>query len=104
MAKVFILFANELDDLSTIPTSFERVYLFKFIKGAPDIKHIQTRLSSCLDSADPVHDRIIFNGPSYLCAMAGYIWFTNELRSNTNFFAYSIKDSRYVEHTEQITV
>jgi hypothetical protein len=102
MAKIFILFENSTDDLSSLPKDAELVPLFKFIHGAPNIPHIQARLTDILDGSDPVLDRIVFNGPSYLTALAGYIWFTNEKRTAVNFYAFSIKDNKYIEHTEPI--
>lgn len=97
--KIFILFLNEGDDYSTLPKNAEIVHIFKYIKGPPNIAHLQKRLTQVLDKATP-EDFIIFNGPSYLTALGGFIWFTQENRERVNFFAYNVKDKTYVKHTE----
>lgn len=102
MSKIFILFENSTDNLSSLPEDAELIHLFKFIHGPPNVAHIQARLSSILDASDPVNDMIVFNGPSYLAALAGYIWFTNDKRVNVNFYAFSIKDNKYIPHKEPI--
>ena len=99
---IFILFEEQEYDYSTLPKDATIVTIFKYIKGTPNIQHIQTRLQEVLDASDPVNDRIIFNGPSYLSALAGYIWFTHSNRTKVNFLAYSVKDNKYVDHVEDL--
>jgi len=99
---IYILFEEKDYDYASLPSNAKIEVIFKYIKGDPNIAHIQKKLQEVLDNSDPVNDRIIFNGPSYLSALAGYIWFTHEHRTKVNFLAYSIKDNKYIEHTEDI--
>ena len=101
--KIFILFMNNGDDYSTLPKDAKIVHIFKHIKGTPNIHHIQKRLTQVLDTATK-DDFIVFNGPSYLTALGGFIWFTQEHRENVNFFAYNVKDNAYVKHTEPLVL
>jgi hypothetical protein len=100
--KIFILFNNDGDDYNSLPNDVERVHIFHFIKGAPNIDHIQKRLTEVLDNCNVADDFIIFNGPSYLCALAGYVWFTQPERKTVNFYAYNVKDKKYITHTEPV--
>jgi hypothetical protein len=97
---IYICFQNETDDYSTLPADEPRKFLFSHIKGPPNVEHIQHKLREVLDGCDPDNDSIIFNGPAYLCAMAGYIWFTHPNRARTNYYSYNTKDKCYVKHTE----
>jgi len=99
---IYILFQNEDDDYSSLPADQPRKFIFTYIKGAPNVEHLQHKLRDVLDKCDPVNDFIVFSGPSYLSALAGYIWFTHPARECVNFYAYNVKDKVYVKHTEQV--
>lgn len=100
--RIFVLFDNADDDYSTLPKDATLEFIFHYIKGAPNIEHIQKRLTEVLDRCDVHEDFIVFNGPSYLCALAGYVWLTQPNRDKVNFFAYNVKDKQYVKHTEPV--
>lgn len=97
---IFICFQNETDVYDTLPPDEPRKFLFTHIKGPPNVDHIQQKLRDVLDNCDPGKDFIVFNGPSYLSALAGYIWFTQPERTHVNFYAYNTKENCYVKHTE----
>lgn len=99
---IYILFKNDDEDYSSLPADEPKQFMFTWIRGAPNIAHLQTKLREVLDAVDPEKDFIVFTGPSYLVALAGYIWMTNEKRKHVNFYAYSLKDRRYVKHTEEV--
>lgn len=102
--KIFILFYNGTDDFSSLPKDAEIVPIFRLIKGAPNVKHIRERLEAVLDKADLEHDFILFKGPSYLCAIAGYVWFTQEKRTSSNFYGFNKRTNSYEAHVEPIDV
>lgn len=100
--KIFILFYNGTDDFSSLPKDAEIVPIFRLIKGAPNVRHIRERLESVLDKADLEHDFILFKGPSYLCAIAGYVWFTQAARTHSNFFGFNKRTNSYEAHVTPI--
>lgn len=97
---IYICFQNETDVYDTLPPNEPRKFIFTHIKGPPNITHIQRKLREVLDKCDPEKDFIVFNGPSYLVAIAGYIWLTQTERTRVNCFAYNTKDKCYVKHIE----
>lgn len=102
MSKIFILMPAEGDDYSSLPNDKEHVVLFRYIKGPPNIEHIEDKLREVLDNCDVDNDFIVFNGPAYLCAIAGYIWFTHVAREKHNFYAFNVKENKYIPHTESM--
>lgn len=100
--KVFILYKHTKHDYTKLSADYERIILFDALHGAPDIHHIYDKLTSVFDSADVDNDAVVFSGPSYLCAIAGYIWLTNPKRQRQNFFAYNKSDGTYTFHDEEI--
>ena len=97
---IYICFQNETDSYDTLPTDEPRKFIFTHIKGPPNVAHIQRKLREVLDKCDPGADFIVFNGPSYLAAIAAYIWFTQTERTRVNYYSYNTKDKCYVKHTE----
>lgn len=97
---IYICFQNETDIYDTLPADEPKKFIFTHIKGPPNVAHIQQKLREVLDKCDQCNDFIVFNGPSYLTALAGYIWFTQTDRLYANFYAYNTKDKCYVKHEE----
>ena len=90
--KTFVLIRRDDQDFSTIPG--EVVYIFDHINGKPDMRHIAERLEAVLDLASEF-DNIVFNGPAYLIAMAGYFWFTQDDRKYMNMYTYDVTTRQY---------
>lgn len=100
--KVFLVFKKEGEAYDTLPKDAEIVTLFTFIKGNPNIEYITKRCKDILDTADVSKDFIVFNGPSYLCAIAGYVWLTHEKREKMNFFSFNKVANCYCPHTDLV--
>lgn len=101
--KIFLVFQKQDDDYSSLPKDAEIVTLFRYIKGSPNIEHIKSRCASVLDAAGP-EDFIVFNGPSYLCSIAGYVWFSQEERTHMNFYSFNKQSGTYHKHDEPIHI
>lgn len=94
--KCFILVNKTIEDYSSIPAQYERVFIFDHVKTSIETPQFHMeQLFKILDEADAAEDMIIFNGPSWLIALAGYVWYTVENRSCLNTFIYSSLDQSY---------
>jgi len=102
--KVFIVFKKEDEDYSSLPKDAEVVVLFTAIKGNPNIDHIKARCEDVLDTADVKTDYIVYNGPSYLCAIAGYIWMSQDGRDDMNFYSFNKQTNCYCKHSNHINM
>lgn len=102
--KIFLVFQKEGESYDSLPKDAEIVTLFRYIKGNPNIAHIKRRCQEVLDTADPVNDYIVFNGPSYLCAIAGYFWMTQEGRERMNFYSFNKQTLKYCKHDDLVAV
>lgn len=91
-SKTYILINRQDMDFSTLPG--EKVFCFDHINGRPDLKHICTKLQSTLDDATE-DDKILFNGPGYLIAIAGYVWLTHPNRKVFNMYTYDVATRQY---------
>lgn len=100
--KIFLVFQKEDEKYDTLPKDAEIIPLFKFIKGNPNIDYLKVHCQEVLDTANVETDFIVFNGPSYLCALAGYIWFTQENRVKMNFYSYNKTSQSYCIHTNDL--
>jgi hypothetical protein len=100
--KIFLIFQKEDENYDSLKTEGEIVPIFKYIKRNPNIKHIKDTCEKILDTADVANDFIVFNGPSYLCAIAGYIWMTQEKRTHMNFYTFNKRTGLYCKHTDPL--
>jgi hypothetical protein len=99
MSKVFILYNNPRHDFSNIAKllpNHERVFIFQR-EDLPQltIESCKSKLEDILDCADTESDYIVMNGPSYMAACAGYVWFTQS-RAKNNIIYYSPETKTYV--------
>lgn len=100
---IYVLYKNAHHDFSSLkdPT---------FIFGPDDIKQpicmqsIKAKLEEVLDQADLDEDYVVMNGPSYLSAIAGYIWLSRPDRDKYNFLAHDSADNTFKPHIENFTV
>jgi hypothetical protein len=101
---VCYILVNKGDDLyNTIdPTHFEIRYVFDYITPGTGLNAVKAVLESVLDKADPVRDRIVFNGPAWLIALAGWVWYTQDERTHYGMLTYDTKQNRYHERSEEI--
>jgi len=102
--KIFLVFQKEDEKYDSLPKDAEVIPLFKYIKGNPNIDYIKARCQEILDTANVKTDFIVFNGPSYLCALAGYIWFTQEGRTLMNFYSFNKQTQVYCPHTNLLDI
>lgn len=100
--KIFLIFQKEEETYDTLPKDAEIVTLFRFIRGEPNIAYIRKRCEEILDTANVNNDFIVYNGPSYLCAIAGYVWMTQEGRTKMNFYSYNKQTNSYCKHEDLI--
>lgn len=98
--NIYLVFQKEDECYDSLPKEANIIPLFKYIKGNPNIEHIKARCEAVLDAANVETDFIVFNGPSYLCAIAGYIWLTQEGRKTVNFYSYNKQTQKYCPHTD----
>lgn len=59
------------------------------------------KLEKALANAEP-NDVIVFNGPQFIVALAGYFWFSDSERNNFNVARYDIHEGKYVINTTPI--
>lgn len=101
MSKVFILVHKDTDDYSSIPPEYEKVFIFEKLGNKPDIPATLPKLGFMLDNAK-VGDKIVFNGPTWIIALAGYIWLTNDDRQGIDTFIFDNQQHRYVLHSDKV--
>jgi hypothetical protein len=81
----------------------EHTFIFKSVPSNPtNFTSFWQRLDASLSKANPETDQIIFNGPNWLAAMAGYFWFSDERRNKFNSLMYSQRNNGYVPSTEEL--
>lgn len=105
MARVFILVNKRDQSYDCLPAEFQRVFLFPYIRdfrtAHKDIASIKNVMEEMLGDAS-LEDRIIFNGPSWLIAIAGMIWLSNPDRIKYDIFRYDMHYNKYVEIDAEI--
>jgi hypothetical protein len=102
MSKVFILYENtrhDFRDITHILPNSKQVFIYKKgdLEGLTIEKCLST-LTEVLDKADVDNDYIVLNGPSFLPACAGFVWFT-QARKKNNILCYcpALKTYRKVQ-------
>ena len=63
---------------------------------------IRDKLETTLDAANLELDMLVVNGPSYLAAIAGMLWLTQENRKFYNMLAYNSDTRAYEMHEERM--
>lgn len=100
MPRVFILVNKRDQEYDSIPAQYHRVFLFPYIRDFGtmhnDIVAIKRKIDEVLGDAS-LEDKIIFNGPSWLIAIAGMVWLSNPDRQNYDIFRYDMKHKNYFE-------
>ena len=96
--RIFILLNKEQDDYSSLPANAEKIFVFDRI-GNPNPTVCREALGKMAVMFETVRstDRIIFNGPSWLIALAGYMWLSLDERKSTQMLAYDNFKKQYVE-------
>lgn len=62
----------------------------------PDVKSYISQLEKVLDEAKEC-DRIVMNGPTWLVALAGYVWLTNENRKRMQMAIFDQYTHKYID-------
>jgi hypothetical protein len=98
MRKAFIL-VNKLEDDYSGLKDFDTVFLFTHVPSYADKQIISdhlTLLTMKIDTASP-EDVIVFNGPSWLIALAGFVWLNNENRVTMGVLVFNNFHQKYTE-------
>jgi hypothetical protein len=96
--KTLILYKNPRHDFSGIKNPH---FIFHpFDLENVDLNNIKDKLTETLDKATP-EDYILMNGPSYLTAIAGYVWLTQENREFYNLVSYNVDSKKYEYHLQE---
>lgn len=105
MSRVFILVNKRDQEYDCIPAEYQRVFVFPYIRdfrtAHRDIAAIKAKLEEMLGDAG-LDDRIIYNGPSWLIAIAGMIWLSNPDRVKYDTFRYDMHYKKYLEIDAEI--
>ena len=98
----FVLYKHPKHDFSSIknPLFVFQANDLKFPNT--DLNKIRDRLEEVLDKADLETDSLVVNGPSYLAAIAGMIWLTQENRKQYNMLAYNTEQRTYESYEQEI--
>ncbi len=95
--RIFILLHKAQDDYSSLPADAKKIFVFEHV-GSPSYDAAEEAMDKleviCNDVTD--QDRIIFNGPSWLIALAGFVWM-NTYRQTLGVLAYDNHKKQYVE-------
>jgi hypothetical protein len=96
--RIFILLNKEQDDYSSLPKDVTKIFVFdRMGNPTPEAaKSAIEKMEVMFDTARP-DDRVIFNGPSWLIALAGYMWMSHLDRKTTQILAYDNFKKQYVE-------
>lgn len=85
--RTFVLYKNEKHEYKGLDNPVF-IYTKKELDATKDLNAIKDNLIKVLDSATP-GDLLVLNGPSYLSAIGGYVWFSNDkIRDNYDIVAY----------------
>lgn len=86
---IYILVKKNGEDYSTLLCQDESYrFIFDHFEFDPDkVSEYQRKIEEVLASSD-VNDGIVFNGPAWLVAWAGYMWYSNIERKNHNSYQY----------------
>ena len=95
--RVFILVRKD-DDYSSLPPNAQKIFIFDTVSNNPVLSDTINTLNLIFESAEP-GDRIVFNGPSWLIAIAGYCWLNQE-RDCMGILLYDNKNRTYQEHND----
>ncbi len=93
----YILLKKDNEDYSTLEN---KMFIFDRVTSAPvesDFNEAMSRMARVFDFATK-GDRIVFNGPSWLIGLAGYIWLSAENRENLGILTYNNNLRQYQEH------
>lgn len=98
--KAFILVNKKSDDYTTLPSKYEKHFLFEYMTCRPEAARVDDTLIALRDVLDNAtsKDCIVFNGPSWLIALAGYVWFSQENRQHMNILIYDNVTKTYKEY------
>lgn len=90
MRKIFVLYDNPRHDFSSVrKLGGEVKFLFsKHSLEGLTLDQCRRVLEEELDKADLEKDLVVMNGPSYMSAIAGYIWLSQE-RDKWNMVAWN---------------
>lgn len=85
--STFVLYKNEKHDYSSLKDPIF-IYTHDTLAKEKDLNQIRAFLICTLDQFIE-GDKLLLNGPSYLSALGGYAWFTNDRRKNYDILAYN---------------
>ena len=97
----YILVNKKSDDYTTLPTKYKQQFLFEYMTCRPESERVPDTLAALKDVLDTAEDDdvIVFNGPSWLIALAGYVWFSQTWRRKMNVLIYDNVVKAYKEYT-----
>lgn len=98
MRKIFVLYDNpkhNFDSVRKLANGGEVEFIFSkhSIEGI-SLQQCCKILKARLDNAGP-HDLVVMNGPSYMSAIAGYVWLSQDDRSKWNMVAYNTRTQEF---------
>ena len=91
---IYMLVRKVYDDAWT--QEFNVRYIFQGVVNVPNAEQFaaaKREMERVLDVTMP-SDRIIYNGPPWLVAIAGYLWMTRECAENSDTIIYSTATRR----------
>ncbi len=93
---IYVLVRKNSESYASLHDGGEVVrFIFDEVESLPNnIAHYQRILEKEIAASD-VHDSIVFNGPAWLIAIAGYMWYANEERLRHNVYQFCKHDYKY---------
>lgn len=100
--KIYVLVHRQNDDYSSLEGKHEFIFESVPATSSPDVQKYLNRLKYILDQAF-INDRIVLNGPTWLVALAGYIWLTHEFRDTMQMLIFDSVTHKYVDFNPEFT-
>ena len=94
--RIFILVRKD-DDYSSLPEG-QKIFIYDAVTNEPDLVSTMQTLDLLFESAAE-DDRIVFNGPSWLIAIAGHCWLQWR-ETSLGILLYDNKTKTYTEHND----
>lgn len=96
--KTFVCVKRSDQTFDNLPG--EKVFLFPFIDSyaSNNFAIFAEKIKTILAEAGP-NDIIVFNGPTFISAIAGFFWFSDEKRDNYNVARWDVHERRYIINT-----
>jgi len=93
----FVLVHKRNDDYRALQEEYDVKFLFEEVDSIPaDIAMYLRRIDEVL-LQDEFTALIVFNGPSWLIALAGFVWYSEQNRKHHNVLQYSAAQGKYVK-------